>query len=281
MPAFWSAVSPFRPVMACLARSSATPPPGTTPSSTAARVACKGVFDAGLLFLHFDFGGSTDANHGNAAGQLGHALLQLLAVVVRGGFSSIWARICLTRASIDFAVAGAVDDRGVFLGHFDALGLAQILQRGLFQRHAGFFGRSPCRPSGWRCLPAWPCDGPPKPGALTAVVFRMPRMLFTTRWLQRFAFDVFGDDQQRTARLGDCSSTGSRSRMLLTFFVVDQDIRIVQRGDLLFRAVDEVGRQVAAVGACLRRTSSSFSSDLPSSTVITPSFADLCPSRQR
>src|SRR5690606_22832148 len=46
----------------------------------------QGVFDASLLFLHFDFGGSTDANHGNTASQLGHALLQLLAVVVRGGF---------------------------------------------------------------------------------------------------------------------------------------------------------------------------------------------------
>ena len=40
------------------------------------------VFDAGLLFLHFDFGGGTDLDHRNAAGQLGHALLQLLAVVV-------------------------------------------------------------------------------------------------------------------------------------------------------------------------------------------------------
>ena len=42
----------------------------------------QGVFDAGLLFLHFDFGGSADLDHGNAAGQLGHALLQLFAVVV-------------------------------------------------------------------------------------------------------------------------------------------------------------------------------------------------------
>src|SRR5690606_11670199 len=46
----------------------------------------QGVFNAGLLFLHFDFGGSTDADDRNTAGQLGHALLQLLAIVVGSGF---------------------------------------------------------------------------------------------------------------------------------------------------------------------------------------------------
>ena len=43
----------------------------------------QGVFNAGLLFFHFDFGRGTDLDHCNAAGQLGHALLQLLAVVIR------------------------------------------------------------------------------------------------------------------------------------------------------------------------------------------------------
>jgi hypothetical protein len=45
------------------------------------------VFDAGLLLLHLDLGGGTDLDHRNTAGQLGHALLQLLAVVVGGGVS--------------------------------------------------------------------------------------------------------------------------------------------------------------------------------------------------
>src|SRR5690606_34053711 len=46
----------------------------------------QGVFDAGLLFLHFHLGRRTDLDHRNATGQLGHALLQLLAVVVGRGF---------------------------------------------------------------------------------------------------------------------------------------------------------------------------------------------------
>jgi hypothetical protein len=43
------------------------------------------VFNACLLLLHFDLGGCTNLDHCNAAGQLGDALLQLLAIVIRGG----------------------------------------------------------------------------------------------------------------------------------------------------------------------------------------------------
>jgi len=205
----------------------------------------QGVFDASLLFLHFDFGGSTDANHGNAAGQLGHALLQLLAVVVRGGFLDLGADLLDARFD-RLAVAGAVDDRGVFLGHFDALGLAQILQRGLFQRHAGFFGdHRAARQDGdvfqhglATVAEARGLDGGGLQDAADVV---------HDQGGQRFAFDVFGDDQQRTARLGDLLQHGQQVTDVADLLVVDQDIRIVQRGDLLFRAVDEVGRQVAAV----------------------------------
>jgi hypothetical protein len=43
------------------------------------------VIDAILTLLHFHFGAATDADDGNAAGRLRQTLLQLLAVVVRGG----------------------------------------------------------------------------------------------------------------------------------------------------------------------------------------------------
>ena len=49
------------------------------------------VFDAGLLFLHLDLGGSADLDHRDAAGELGNALLQLLLVVVGGGFLDLLA----------------------------------------------------------------------------------------------------------------------------------------------------------------------------------------------
>ena len=106
------------------------------PSSTAARVACQGVFDAGLLFLHFDFGGGTDLDEGHAAGELGNAFRKLFTVVVaRGGFD---LRADVPDAVFDgFGLAGAVDDRRVFLlRDFNLLGRAELFERGLVEREA-------------------------------------------------------------------------------------------------------------------------------------------------
>src|SRR3546814_15915485 len=66
----------------------------------------------GLLFLHFDPGRGTDLDHRNAAGQLGHALLQLLAVVVRRGLFDL--RLDLLDAAFDatgFAGASSEERR--------------------------------------------------------------------------------------------------------------------------------------------------------------------------
>ena len=97
------------------------------------------VFDAGLLFLHLDLGGRADLDHGDAAGELGHALLQLLLVVVGGGFLDLL--LDLGDARLDLAgLAVAVDDRGVLLLDHDLLGLAQVGQRRLLEREADFLG---------------------------------------------------------------------------------------------------------------------------------------------
>ena len=75
----------------------------------------QGVLDAGLLLLHLGLGGRADLDHGDAAGQLGQPLLELLAVVVGGGLLDLRAdlRRCGPRSSS--CLAGALDDRGVVL----------------------------------------------------------------------------------------------------------------------------------------------------------------------
>jgi hypothetical protein len=61
-----------------------TPPPGTMPSSTAARVACRASASFGTFcFLHLGLGGCANVDDGDAAGELGKALMGLLVV----GFS--------------------------------------------------------------------------------------------------------------------------------------------------------------------------------------------------
>ena len=71
-----------------------------------------------LALLELDLGRCAGLDDGNAAGQLGQALLQLLAVVVGVGVLDL-ARIWLTRPSM-LGVAGALDDGGVVLGDDDA-----------------------------------------------------------------------------------------------------------------------------------------------------------------
>src|SRR5690606_25667395 len=64
---------------------------------------------------------------------------------------------------------------------------------------------------------------------------------------QGFAFDVFGDDQQRTAGLGNLLQYGQQVTDVADFLVENQDVWIVQGRNLFFLVVDEVRRQVAAV----------------------------------
>jgi hypothetical protein len=80
-----------------------------------------GVLDAVLLLLQLHLGGGADLDDGNAAGQLGQALLQLLAVPVRVGVVDLG--LDLVDPALDVVVlAGTVDDGGVVLGDDDSLG---------------------------------------------------------------------------------------------------------------------------------------------------------------
>ena len=58
----------------------------------------------------------------------------------------------------------------------------------------------------------------PKPGALTAHDVERAAQLVDHEGGQRFAFDVFGDDQQRLADLGDLLEQRQQSLRLLIFF---------------------------------------------------------------
>ena len=60
------------------------------------------VLDAGLLLLHLGLGGRADLDHGDAAGQLGQPLLELLLVVVGRASSRSATRISLD-AALDLA----------------------------------------------------------------------------------------------------------------------------------------------------------------------------------
>ena len=127
MPASWSALSP----VALMAQRSAQQRDAAAGDDAffdgrAGRV--QRVVDAVLLFLDFDFGRAADADHRNAAGELGETLLQLLLVVVRGGLLDLL--LDLGDAALDLGLlAGAVDDGGVLLGDRHLLGAAEHVER--------------------------------------------------------------------------------------------------------------------------------------------------------
>src|SRR5580693_8200604 len=96
------------------------------------------VVDAILALLDLDLGGAADADHRNAARELGKTFLQLLAVVVGGGLLDL--RLDLRDAVLDvFLLAAAVDDRGVLLVDHHLLGLAEHRQRDVLELDAKVF----------------------------------------------------------------------------------------------------------------------------------------------
>src|SRR6185312_1864376 len=186
-----------------------------------------------------------DLDHCHAACQFGNAFLQLFTVVVGSRFLDLRADLLDTRFDVLW-LAGTVDDGAVFLGHFDALGLAQQFQRGFFQRQTGFFGNHRAARQ----------DGDVFQHGLAAVAearrldgggLQDATDVVHDQRGQGFAFHVFRHDQQRAAGLGNLFQHRQQITDVADLLVENQDVRIFQDGDLLVRVVDEVGRQVAAI----------------------------------
>src|SRR5690606_27674134 len=51
------------------------------------------IFNAGFFLFHFGFSGRTNLDHGNTASQLGNALLEFFAIVIRGGLFDLGANL--------------------------------------------------------------------------------------------------------------------------------------------------------------------------------------------
>src|SRR5205085_8074414 len=97
------------------------------------------VLDAVLLLLDLDLGRAADADHRDAARELREPLLELLAIVIRGGFLDLL--FDLADACLDvLLLAGAVDDRGLLLLDDDLLGAAEHLQGHILELDAEILG---------------------------------------------------------------------------------------------------------------------------------------------
>src|SRR6476659_1669319 len=96
------------------------------------------VIDAILALLHLDLGGTADADHRNAAGELRQPLLQLLLVIVGRGLFDLG--FDLGNSGLDLGLpACAVHDRGVFLVDHHFFGAAKHVDRDVLELDAEIF----------------------------------------------------------------------------------------------------------------------------------------------
>src|SRR5271165_2267472 len=207
------------------------------------RVQC--VFDAGLLFLHFDFGRGTDFDHGNTAGELGNALLEFFLVVIGGRFLDLLANAL--DAALDVrSLAGAVDDGGVLFLHQDLLGFAEVVQRRFLERQADFIGdHRAAREDGdvlqhgfTAIAEAGSLDGGDLDDAADGV---------DDQRRKRLAFDVFRNDQQLTATLGNGFEQRQQFAYVGDLLVHQEDQGLLELRALALLIIDEIRRQVAAI----------------------------------
>src|SRR5450432_906011 len=171
---------------------SALPPPATMPCSIAGPV---------LLLLELDLGRGTCPQHGNAAGQLGDPLLQLLLVPVRGRVLDLGPELA-NAVGDRRLLAGTIDDRGGVLGDSDPPGLAEHLKTDELELQADFladdFAASQgCHVGQHRLAPVTEAR------SLHRDHVQQAADLVDDQGGQRLAVDVLGDQQQWLASLSD------------------------------------------------------------------------------
>src|SRR5690606_23050356 len=205
----------------------------------------EGVVDAVLLLLDLNLGRTADADDGNAASQLGQTLLELLAIVVRGGLFDLL--LDLGHAAFDLRLlASAVDDGGVLLGDLHLLGAAEHVQADILELDAEIFGddlttgedRDVLKHRLATIAEARSLDGSDLQAAT---------QLVDDERGQSLAFDVFRDDDERLGGLHVSFQHRQRRLQVRQLVLVEENVSVFQVSNHLVRVGDEVWRQVAAI----------------------------------
>src|SRR5215470_13754529 len=204
-----------------------------------------GVLDASLLLFQLGLGRGADLDHGDASDQLGQALLQFLAVVIRSGLFDLSAD--RGDAALDVGgLARALDDRGVVLVNGDLLGLAQVFELDVLKPDSQVFADHFAAGQ----------DGDVFEHSFAAVTearrldggdLQRAAQLVDDQRRQSFPLDIFRDDQQRLAHLGHLFEQRQQILHRADLLLVEQNQRVLERGLHALGIGYEIGRQVAAV----------------------------------
>ncbi len=205
----------------------------------------QGIFNAGFLLFHFNFGSCTDFDYRYAACQFRYALLQFLTIIIRGHFFDLLTDLRNTALNRRFFTHAIDDGGGVFVDH-NAFCLTQVFQGCFFQLHTDLFrdygtaGQdSDILQHGFTTIAEARCFHRSNFNDTAHGVHYQGR--------QRFAFNVFSNDQQRFTRFSNGFQHRQHFADVGDFFVSQQDERAFQFDRTRFRLVDEVRGEVATV----------------------------------
>src|SRR5690606_14903398 len=203
------------------------------------------VLDASLLLLPLGLGGGTDLDDGDAAHELGQALLELLAVVVAGGVLDLAADLGLTTLDLLLA-ARAVDDRGVVLVDLDALGLAEVTDGDVLELEAELLGDDLTTGEDGDVLEHL-LAAIAEAGGLHGGAVQGATELVHHEGGERLALDVLGDDEQGLLLTGDRLEHRQKILHVGDLLLAQEDVGVLEGGLHALGIRHEVGAQVAAV----------------------------------
>src|SRR5712664_2944215 len=157
------------------------------------------VINAILALPDLDLGRAADADHRDAACELGQTLLQLLTVVVRGSFLDL--RLDLIDARFDVGLlAGAVDDGGVLLVDHHLLGATEHVERDVLELDTEIF-RDRLTAGQHRDVLQHRLAAIAEARSLDGCDLQTTTQTVDDQRCQSLAFDVFGDYHKRLAAL--------------------------------------------------------------------------------
>src|SRR5262245_9635371 len=203
------------------------------------------VFDASLLLLHLGFGRGADVDDGHATGELRETLLELLLVVIRRALIDRDAD--LLDAALDLLfVTGAVDDRRVVLVDDDPLRAAEVRDDGVLELEADFFADDLA--VGERCdVLQHRLAAIAEARRLDCRDLERAAELVHDERRERLTLDVFSDDEERAALLGNLLEDRKEVLHRRDLLVVNEDERVLEDRFHLLRIGHEIRRDVAAV----------------------------------
>src|SRR6478672_2791421 len=203
------------------------------------------VINAILALPDLDFGRAADADHRDATRELGQTLLQLLTVVVRGGFLDL--RLDLIDPCLDVGLlAGPADDRRILLVDHYLLGATEHGERDVLHLDAEIFRD--------RLTTGQNCDvlqhglaAIAEARSLHSGNLEAATQAVDDKSGESLAFDVFRDNYKRLAALNNGFQQRKQFIQLRQLLFIDEDVGVFHFNAHLVGVGDEVGRDVAAV----------------------------------